>query len=286
MTISSALDEATRYLSEARPRSPRLDAEVLLSHVLGESRTRLYSLAFRTLSDGDWDRFHAYLERRREGVPVAYLIGWKEFYSRRFVVTPDVLIPRPETELLVEHSLRLLAEAGLTRPRVLEIGTGSGCIAISLAMENHLAVLRATDISGAALEVAAENVASHHLERRVKLLEGNLFEALQGNPRRFDLIVSNPPYVGVDGGPRPEEGVVRNEPFAALFAGSDGLDVIRPLVVQAPHWLNPGGYLIMEMAPFQVEGVEARMVEQGFHDTRIVADLSGLPRVLMGRWEA
>jgi release factor glutamine methyltransferase len=341
LTISQALDEATRFLSESpqagacappsvplgageaarsvdaleasplraggssseteavvlrsgkpgKPsRSPRLDAEVLLSYVLGETRTRLYTLAFQAVTERDWLRYHELLQKRRQCVPVAYLVGSKEFYSRRFLVSPEVLIPRPETELLVEHSLYILGRAGLIRPRVLEVGTGSGCVAVSIALESPLAVVRATDVSTAALLIAAENVAAHHLERRVRLFEGDLFDALPpapgGERQRFDLIVSNPPYVGTDCGPRPEEGVVRHEPSQALFAGRDGLGVLTRLVQQAPAWMNPGGYLLLEMAPFQIEGVEARMVEQGFHDTRIVADLSGLPRVLMGRWEA
>ena len=291
MTISLALDEGTRFLSKPS-RSPRLDAEVLLSHVLGETRTRLYTLAFQSLSELDWSRYHELLEQRREGVPVAYLVGTREFYSRRFIVSPEVLIPRPETELLVEHSLAILGRAGLIRPRVLELGTGSGCVAVSIAMESPLAAVRATDISAGALQIAAENVGAHHLERRIRLFEGDLFEAIpptsgpHGQRKRFDLIVSNPPYVGTDSGPRPEDNVMRYEPSQALFAGRDGLGVITRLVAEAPGWLNPGGYLLLEMAPFQIEGVEARMVEHGFHDTHIVADFSGLPRVLMGRWEA
>ena len=146
-TVALALDEATAHLMGPRPKSPRLDAELLLAHVLGETRTRLYTLSYQSLGEQNFDTFWGLVEQRRNGVPVAYLVGWREFYSRRYCVTPAVLIPRPETETLVEEALHLIEQSGLIRPRIFEIGTGSGCVAISLAMECREVAVRAGDIS-------------------------------------------------------------------------------------------------------------------------------------------
>lgn len=283
MTVSAALDEGAAYLSPCRPKTPRLDAEVLLAHVLGQTRTRLYAHAGQPLTEPALSSYRELLALRRRGVPVAYLVGYREFYSRRFAVTPAVLIPRPETELLVEQSLGVLRSAGLTRPRVLELGTGSGVIAVTLALEYPGAAVMATDIDAAALEVAAENART--LGARVSLGLGDLYQAV-GDEGPFDLIVSNPPYLGTDQGPRPEENVVRNEPARALFGGADGLDIIRPLINGAPDYLAEGGYLILEMAPFQVERAEAIMLDRGFLESHILPDLAGLPRALVARWEA
>lgn len=285
-TIAQALDDGTAFLLERRPRTPRLDAEVLLAYVLGQNRTQLYVRAHDPLTPQNLKEFRGLLERRGEGVPVAYLVGSKEFYGRRFLVTPAVLVPRPESELLVEQAIRSVARSGLVRPRLLDLCTGSGCLAISLALEIAEAQVRATDLCPDALQVAAENLASHDLERRIKLYEGDLFEALPRSSPLFDVVVSNPPYVATDSGPRPEEAVVRNEPNLALFGGRDGLDLVRRIIGEAGQWLNPGGTLVLEMAPFQIEGMEGLMQEVGFCDTEILPDLSGLPRVLSGRWEA
>jgi len=285
-TVAQTLDDATAYLLSRRPRTPRLDAELLLGYVLDQSRTQLYMKAYDPVPARDLDRFLVLIEQRGQGVPVAYLVGCKEFYGRRFTVTPDVLIPRPETELLVEQAVRCVARSGMARPRLLDACTGSGCVAVSLAFEVAEAQVRACDICPRALEVAAENLALHHLERRVKLYEGDLLQALPPGSPRFDVIVSNPPYVATDAGPRPEEGVVRYEPNIALFGGRDGLDLVRRLVDESMRWLNPGGWLVLEMAPFQIEGMEGLLQERGFCDTEILPDLSGLPRVLSGRWEA
>jgi len=286
LTVARVLDEATEFLSDKRPRTPRLDAELLLAYVLGNTRTQLYTRAYEKLQSAQWEHFQELLRRRGEGVPVAYLVGSREFFGRRFTVTPDVLIPRPETEILVEETLRCISRSGLTRARVLDCCTGSGCLAISLALEVSEAQVRACDICPKALEVAAENLAHYNLSRRVKLFQGDLYEALPSRTQPYDIIASNPPYVATDTGPRPEEGVVRYEPNLALFGGRDGMDMLRRLVDDAGGWLNPGGWLVLEMAPFQIEGMEARMQERGFQHTSIVPDLSGLPRVLSGRWEA
>ena len=286
MTVSRVLDEATDFLSTLRPRTPRLDAELLLAYVLGQTRTQLFTRAFEALPSAHVQQFQELLQQRGQGAPVAYLIGWKEFYGRRFVVTPDVLIPRPETELVVEETVRCVERSGLARPRIFDCCTGSGCLAVTLALEVAEAQVRASDLCPKALEVAAENLRLHNLERRIKLFEGDLLRAIPGGAQRYDFIVSNPPYVATDAGPRPEEGVVHYEPNLALFGGRDGTDLLKRLVIESVHRLNPGGWLILEMAPFQIEGMEAFLQEQGYQHTQMLPDLSGLPRVLSGRWEA
>ncbi|MFN8607742.1 MAG: peptide chain release factor N(5)-glutamine methyltransferase [Vulcanimicrobiota bacterium] len=285
-TIARVLDEATEFLAARRPRSPRLDAELLLAYVTGQTRTQLFTRAFEPLPGAQLLQFQELLQKRGRGAPVAYLIGWKEFYGRRFVVTPDVLIPRPETEIVVEETVRCVERSGLARPRIFDCCTGSGCLAVTLALEVAEAQVRASDICPKALEVAAENLRLHNLDRRIKLFEGDLLQALPPKAQRYDFIVSNPPYVATDSGPRPEEGVVHYEPNLALFGGRDGQDLLRRLALEARQRLNEGGWLVLEMAPFQIEGMEAFLQEQGYVHTQITPDLSGLPRVLSGRWEA
>lgn len=287
-TISGALEHGTRLLKEQqdrvpRSRSPRLDAEVLLAHVLECTRTQLYARGTDLLDEAAASRYEALLERRRAGQPVAHLVGWKEFYGRRFEVTPDVLIPRPETEFLAEAGLQLLERTAPGRPDVLDLCTGSGAVAVTLALEMPQARVWATDLSREALAVAARNVEAHKVGERVHLAWGDLFAALE--PRRFDLIVANPPYVGTERGPAPEEAVVLHEPSMALFAGPDGMEILRRLIAEAPDWLVEGGCLALEVAAGQSEGVEALMQERGFRDTGLVCDLQGLPRVVMGHWE-
>jgi len=283
-TLAEALEQGTRFLREERRRTPRLDAEVLLAHLLDYSRTQLYAHATDPMPGGLVGPYQDLLRRRRAGEPVAHLVGWKEFYGRRFAVGPEVLIPRPETEFLVEAGLQLLERSATVRPEVLDLCTGSGAVAITLALEMPHARVWATDLSDEALEVAARNARTWRVEDRLELSSGDLFEALAG-PRRFDLILANPPYVGTEAGPVPEEVVVRYEPALALFAGPDGLEVLRRIVAQAPDWLVDGGSLVLEVAAGQSEGVEAMMQEKGFRETGLVSDLAGLPRVVLGRWE-
>lgn len=283
-TIAGALDHGTRLLKERRPRSPRLDAEVLLAHVLGCTRTQLYARGTDPLDPAVAERFESLLQRRRQGEPVAHLVGWKEFYGRRFEVTPDVLIPRPETEFLAEAGMQLLERTAPAQPDVLDLCTGSGAVAITLALEQSQARVWATDLSPEALTVAARNARAHDVGDRVQLAHGDLFEALPQR-RRFDLIVANPPYVGTERGPAPEELVVKHEPSMALFAGPDGMEILRRIITEAPDWLVDGGCLALEVAAGQSEAVEALMQERGFRDTGLVCDLQGLPRVVLGHWE-
>lgn len=281
LSIGRVLDRAVKSLADSG--SSRLDAELLMAHVLGFNRTQLYARLPDELAEDRLEDFERLIRERCRGVPVAYLLGIREFYSRTFQVSPAVLVPRPETETLVEHSLQLLGLNALAPAQILDVGTGSGCIAITIALERPGARVVASDIDSEALDQAAANVARHRVGDRVSLIQNDLLDELQVG--LFDLIVSNPPYVGTQAGPPADPEVVEFEPSVALFGGPLGTELIDRLIQTAPGKLVEGGYLAMELAPFQAEGVEARMMERGFQDTRIVSDLSGLPRVVSGRWE-
>jgi release factor glutamine methyltransferase len=281
----------TEYFQRHGIEGARLDAEVLLAHALETQRLRLYIDYEKPVLPDERERFRALVGRRaRERVPVSLLLGEREFWSLSFRVTPDVLTPRPETETLVEAALARLpaSEAG---SRVLDLGTGSGVIALSIALERPRADVTATDISEAALQIAAENAdrlqagVKAGVESRggIRLLAGDLFEPVAGE--RFDLIVSNPPYVARrDAGTLPPE--LGHEPERALFGGVDGLEVIRRLVAEAGDHLSPGGWLGIELAPEQAEAVERMLVERGFEEVERHLDLAKRPRVVGARWPA
>jgi release factor glutamine methyltransferase len=207
-------------------------------------------------------------------------LGKREFWSLEFRVTSDVLTPRPETELLVEAGLSKIPDLKSTST-ILDLGTGSGAIALCLASERPQAIITATDLSQPALQIAAENADHLQMAERVQFLSGDLFEPVACE--RFDLIVSNPPYVArADAGSLPPE--LAHEPEMALFAGGDGLDVIRNLVAQAGDHLSPGGWLFIELSPEQVEIVEQEFAAAGFEKMERRFDLAGRPRVVGARW--
>ncbi len=277
--------EAARYLSGKGVASPRLDAEVLMAHVLGCRRIDLYLRHDQPLSAEEVDRFRVVLRRRSRREPVAYITGSREFCSFSFRVTPAVLIPRPETELLVEVALAFINEEarGGGRPmRVLEIGTGSGAVALTLALTAGDGIeVWATDRSGAALDVARENARQLGVQGRVCFLQGNLFEPLGRDLCPFSLIVSNPPYVSVRGMMGLEPEVRDHEPREALDGGEDGLAVIRPLIRTALPWLRQGGLLLVEVGGDQRAAVEALLAEPpqwGVWEWH--RDLAGRDRVL------
>ncbi|MBF0171634.1 MAG: peptide chain release factor N(5)-glutamine methyltransferase [Nitrospinae bacterium] len=257
--------------------TPRLDAELLLAHVAGTDRTGVVTRGAAPLPSDVADRFRALLERRRALEPVAYLVGEQEFYGRPFTVTGAVLIPRPETEGLVEAAL---ARGGAKPRRVADIGTGSGCIAVTLACERPAWEIVAVDLSPAALAVAQANARRHGVDRRIAFVQGDLVAPLDGT---FDLIVSNPPYVA-DDAPTVAEGVRRHEPALALFAGADGLDLIRRLVTDAPPRLAPGGWLLMEIGDAQGEAVRGIIDDAGSYESAVIThDLAGLARIAQAR---
>lgn len=279
-SVGACLRAATVQLSDSG--SARLDAELLLAHVMGWTRTDIHTRITDKIKDRALQDFWQLVRQRKTGVPVAYLVGWKEFYSRRFWVRPGVLVPRPETEVLVEKGLELLKHTpGATR--VLDLCCGSGCIALTVALETLTGHVTASDIDGEALAQTRENIRFFGLEDRVSVVESDLFEQLQG--QKFDLILSNPPYVGTEYGPAPDENVAAHEPDVALYSGEWGTEHLKAIAERAPAHLIEGGSLVVECASFQVERVEAWMSLRGFAQTQLWHDLSGLPRGVSGRWE-
>jgi release factor glutamine methyltransferase len=278
---------AARRLADAglSAEDSRRDAVLLARWRLGWSAATWLTRANEPAPPGFAEGFIALIERRARREPLAYLTGEREFYGRVFTVTPDVLIPRPETELLVEQALDCLQELTRARAReeavrVLDVGTGSGCVAITLALEAATVHITAVDVSEAALEVARTNARRLDAAARIGFRTGSL----AGNvPAAFDLVVAKPPYVPeVDRDALAPE--VRDyEPAAALFAGPAGLDVIRQLVPSAAAALRPGGWLVMEMGYGQAEAVRRLLEQTGlFSDVRFASDLQSIPRVIMG----
>jgi len=254
----------------------RTDARILLAHVLGASHAAIVAHPERVLAPDEHARLRALIERRRRGEPVAYLVGEREFYGRGFRVGPEVLIPRPETELLVEAALeRLPAERSA---RVLDLGTGSGVVAITIARERSSAEVTATDRSVAALAVARGN-ADLHAAGNVRFLAGDWYEAVAG--RRFDLVVANPPYVA-EHDPHLGEGDLRFEPRAALVGGPDGLAAIRRIVAGARAHLVSGGWLLFEHGCDQGLACTGLLADAGFNSLVCLRDLAGHERVSGG----
>ena len=253
-----------------------VEARALLRAAAGLSDAQLLAHSDRPLSDDERARYLSWVERRHAGEPVAYLVGEREFHSLAFKVTPAVLIPRPETELLVDLALeRIAADA---RPRVLDLATGSGCVAIAIAKQRPRARLTAADVSAAALAVARENASRHAVA--IEFVESDWFAALSG--RRFDLIVANPPYIAA-GDPHLAQGDLRFEPKSALVAGPSGLECIGPLAAQAHAHLIAGGWLLFEHGHDQAERCRALLARIGFQDVTSWRDLAGSERVSGGR---
>lgn len=261
----------------ARQAIPIAEARLLLRHVLGRSSAWLEAHRDDAMESPAAAVFEALVTRRAAGEPIAYLTGLREFYGRDFAVTPAVLIPRPETELLVD--LGRAAVAGRTAARILDLGTGSGCVAVTLALELPGAEVVAIDVSAAALAVAGANAA--RLGARVRFLESDWFAAL-GEDERFDLIVANPPYVA-EGDPHLAEGDLRFEPQGALACGADGLAAIRRIAAAAPQYLAAGGRLWFEHGYDQGPASAALLHGAGYEDIEQQRDLAGIVRVSGGR---
>ena len=253
------------------------EAELLLGHALDRNRAWLYAHADDALDAADAVRFHALLTRRAAGEPIAYLIGRREFWSLGLAVTPDVLIPRPETELLVELALERIAQN--VKVDIADLGTGSGAIALALAHERPHARVVATDCSTAALAVARGN-AGHLGIANVEFTQGDWCAAL--GSRKFDLIVSNPPYIAA-GDIHLQQGDLRFEPRAALASGADGLDAIRAIVRASPAYLHAGGWMLVEHGHEQAIAVRDLLEKSGFVEVFTGRDLEGRERVGGGR---
>ncbi len=277
MKLADLLDDAAARIGTALGldrRESRIEARALAAHAWQVDRAWLIAHDTDLLTDDMRAALDSLVSRRLQGTPIAYLVGSREFYGRAFRVSPAVLIPRPDTELLTELALQRIPS---DRPmEVLELGTGSGCIAITLALERPLARVTAVDRSAAALKIAQHNAATLHA--RVKLLRSDWFGALAG--RRFGLIVSNPPYVAAAD---PHlTGDLRFEPLSALVGGDDGLDDLRHLAHDAPAHLKPGGVLLLEHGYDQADAMQALLRAQGFGQVRSWTDLAGIRRVSGG----
>src|SRR5690349_10688882 len=251
-SIANSLREAAEELQESGVPEARREAGSLLSFVIAKDRTFLISHADDPLEETEWVRFREAVARRAEGEPLQYITGVQDFYGREFRVTPDVLIPRPETELLVEAALEVVED--ISAPLICDIGTGSGCIAVTLLCERSDARAVAADISEPALAVAKQNAQRHGVSERIALRTSDCFHGL--DPMAFDLIVSNPPYVSASALPGLQREVRDHEPLVALSPGADGLSVIRRLLDDAPAFLKPDYHLIMEIGFDQGERVE------------------------------
>lgn len=258
--------------------SPRWDAERLLRHVLGWTRARLVADELAPVTDEATVALERLVSRRASREPLQHILGLQEFWRHEFEVSPDALIPRPETELLVEESLRLLE--GLETPRVVDVGTGTGCIALSLAAERPDARVLGVEISSRALALARRNAARLELVHRVAWFAADLLAATRPGPT-FDLVVSNPPYAPRHGalGLQPE--VRDHEPATALYGGDDGLEVHRRLVSQVPARLRPGGHLALEIGFGQEDAVRGLCEAAGLRVDRVLPDLQSIPRVVV-----
>jgi release factor glutamine methyltransferase len=272
LNVLEVLKLASEHLGKHGSDSARLDAEVMLAMALGLRRLDLYLQFDRLLSESELSVYRAQVARRARGEPVAYVVGHKEFMALDFEVTPDVLVPNPDTELLVQLAVAWSREAG--RPvRAADVGTGSGCIAIALAHYAPEVEVWASDVSSQALEVAARNVKKHSLEQRVHLACGDLLEPLTGN---FDLVCANLPYLA-SGISLPSD--VLAQPSVALYADADGAELVARLVEAAPARLNPGGRLLVELDPSILPSV-VEAADRSFGTHRLHADLGGHERVL------
>ena len=283
MTLREVLISAISRLQSANVPSPRMNAELLLMFTIACDRPYLYAHSEREVSDQEWGRYDEVLGERARGVPAQYITGHQEFWGLDFIVTPAVLIPRPETEHVVETVLQLAGAARAPSPAtplaMVEVGTGSGCIAVALAKELPQAEIHATDISSAALEVARANAARHQLQSQVHFHETDVLQGLE--PGAFDLVVSNPPYVGESEEDQVQLEVRKFEPRQAVFAGPTGLEFIERLIAQAHHTLKPGGWLVMEISGTIADGVKQLLA--GWGEVRTTNDLQGIPRVTSAR---
>ena len=280
VTLKDALTSAVDRLSAAQVGSPRMNAELLAMFTLGCDRAFLFAHPERELTIEEQARLEDSLSQRARGVPAQYITGHQEFWGMDFIVSPAVLIPRPETEHVIETVLQLANENNGGRApgipiRIIDVGTGSGCIALALAKEFPYAEIHATDISSSALEVAHANAARHQFESRVRFRQTDLLHGI--DPGSFDFVVSNPPYVGESEADEVQLEVRKFEPRNAVFAGPTGLEVIERLIPQARATLRPGGWLVIEISRSIVEGV--KRLFGGWQQVQITNDLQGIPRV-------
>jgi release factor glutamine methyltransferase len=276
--VGRLLTWTAEYLKKRGSESPRLDAEVLLAHALGWDRVRLYTHFDDPVADPPRSAFRSLVRRRAEGMPVAYLVGRKEFYSLPLAVSPAVLIPRPDSEFVVVEFLASLG--ALSGPKAVDVGTGSGCLALACTHHHKSARFWAVDRSAEALAVAAQNARALRLADRIEFRQGDLLAPVaESGP--FDAIISNPPYIPTGVIPTLEQGVRDYEPHLALDGGPDGLRMVTRLIAQAVPLLKPGGHLILEIGTAQEEPVRALIAaEPSMQLAPTVRDYANHPRVI------
>lgn len=279
MTVGDAIAWGASILDESDEIAvrSRADATLLLRHVLNIPQAEIYAYRERQLTDEQTIRFQSMIDQRLRGKPIQYITGSQEFFGLEFRVTPDVLIPRPETEHLVEAAIERLRN--LEIPRIVEVGTGSGAIAVALAYTLPAAQIAAVDISKAALAVARQNAAKHGVADRIRFIESDLLAAVAGEA--FDAVVSNPPYVALSERASLPVEVREHEPPLALFAGPTGLEIYRRLIPEAKSLLAPGGWLMMEIGHGQRDAIAKMLAD--WHDVEFIADLQRIPRVAVAR---
>lgn len=275
-TIKQLLEWTTDYFNNKNIEEPRLEAEILLARALGKDRVYLYANYYAPVNQNERNIFREFIERRGKNEPTAYITGTKEFMSLEFKVSPEVLIPRPETELIVERAIELFAGKDCC---IADIGTGSGAIAISLAHYLPKAKVFASDISTAALAIARHNAA--RLKVKVEFREGDLLAPFLDQVSDFDLIVANLPYVSLDEYLRLPPGIKNYEPALALLAPGDGLDIYRRLVDQAFPLMKKGAYIILEIGCCQGQG--ALQMMSGWEEVELINDLAGRTRLVQAR---
>ena len=279
LSIADAILQSAQLLRKAGVPAARREAGSLLAHGINKDRTFLISHAEDVLSDRELGDFRDRVERRAKGEPLQYITGSQNFFGLKFKVTPDVLIPRPETELLVESALELIGSAN-SIPLICDVGTGSGCIAVALLHETSVAHAIALDISEAAIRVAKDNAVHNSVDDRISFIVSDCFQSFFAGVQPFDVIVSNPPYVS-DRAIQGLQREVRNyEPHLALTAGGDGLSIIRRLLNEAPDFLKPRGHLLIEIGFDQGEAIQRLIDSSRLKLLDIHPDLQGIPRIV------
>ena len=289
-TIKRLLDWTVEHFDQVNSPSSRLDAEVLLAEALDCPRINLYTRFNEVPEEEPMAKYRAWVKRRAAGEPVAYLVGHREFYSLKFFVDNNVLIPRPETEHVVVAALEAAKTIEASPLRIIDIGTGSGCVAITLAKQlaeaadNREVVIAATDLSPEAIQVAQKNAEAHEVDSRVRFFTGDLLEALPAGSKPVHMIVSNPPYIGSGEINTLDENVKNHEPHVALFGGEDGTEIIQRLIDQAIPMLLPGGYLIFETSPINIDRcVDLVSKHAQFDSVETERDFGNLKRVVVAR---
>jgi release factor glutamine methyltransferase len=284
MTLRELVERAENELRNSpHPERARLDAETLLLHTLHQNRAWLMAHADEDADESTESEYASLIGRRQAGEPIQYITGSSEFFGLPFSIGPGVLIPRPETEHLVEEVLRLAEQSGLIKPHIADIGTGSGIIAVALAHSIPGARITAIDLSTQALLVARENAERNHVTDRIEFLEGDLLTPL--GEKRFHIIASNPPYIPASDHDSLSIEVRKHEPHSALFAGDDGLDIYRRLIPAAREHLLPGGWLVMEIGYGQQDAIGKLLSVNAYNHVRFIADYQEIPRVAIAQKE-